>query len=113
MSKEVVKDRKQAAKAATDLQAMRRRFSESKDISAKDCRQLSEVNGAPTVDVLVEQGWVKVVGVIKDAAGNGHNCVQVPAGPTTHPDVKAKIVQRLDKAGFRHELVGVTGYIYW
>jgi hypothetical protein len=113
MSKEIIKarneEKKEAASVATDLQ----KFDANKEPSAKDCRAMAEVNGAAAIKDQVEKAWSGVVAAIKASVSRGGSSVQVPAGPTNHPEVREQVIKRLDKAGFRHELNGGMGYIYW
>lgn len=113
MSKEIIKERKEEKKTVASLAADAQKFDANKDVSAKDCRQQAEANGAAAIKDQVEAAWAKVVIVIKAAVACGGSAVQVPAGPVNHPEVREQIIKRLDKAGFRHELNGGMGYIYW
>jgi hypothetical protein len=113
MSKDIIKARKEEKKDAADLASDLQKFDANKEPTAKDCRATAEVNGAATIKDQVENAWVRVVAAIKASVARGGSSVQVPAGPTNHPDVREQVIKRLDKAGFRHELNGGMGYIYW
>ncbi len=113
MSKEIIKARADDKKAAVQQLAATQKFEAAVDLTAKDCRAQAEANGAPTITDQVESSWTKILSVIKGSVAIGKSSVQVPAGPTNHPEVRDQIIKRLDRAGFKHELNGGFGYIYW
>ncbi len=113
MSKDIVKQRAKDKAAAQDLATLVRKFNDGPDVTASDARRVVEAGGASTIENQVAAAWAKIVQLVKAGVIANQSYAQVPAGPSYHPEVKAGIIKKLDKAGFKHDLVSGIGYIYW
>jgi len=113
MSKDIIKARAKDKKAATDLLELRQRLAARPELTAKEARSLADAEGGQTIDDKANAAWTTLMRQVKEAAGAGLSMLTVNGIINHHPDVRDAVVKRLDKAGFKHELAGATGYIYW
>jgi hypothetical protein len=113
MSKQIIADRKAEKKKAADQLAQRQKFAKTDAPSAKDARAMAEASGGKSLDSLVAEAWAGIMKLVKEQAEAGRGYAQVPAGPTTHPEIKSAIIKKLEANGYKHDLVNGSGYIYW
>lgn len=88
------------------------KFNKKAEVSAADARRIAETKGSKTIDEQVEAGWTAIMDQVKTEALDGKTYVLINIG-VHDPEVRGQVIKRLDKAGFRHELVGAQGRIFW
>lgn len=83
-------------------------------VSAKDARALLDAKAVDTVDEQALEAYESLQKAIKTAALSGQSYATVNIGATHHhPDVRKAVEGLLTKAGFKYEVQGIQGYIYW
>lgn len=93
--------------------ALLKKFKDDKfAVSAKDARALLDAKGKDSVDEQVESAKKAIQDSIKEAAIQGLGYVTITVGHH-HPAVREAVESWLSKAGFRYDVQGASGYIYW
>lgn len=92
---------------------MEDRLRNSDPVSPQSARDYLTAIGKPSQDDRVNEAWAKIQQEIKNAVLNGAAQTTVSTAGHYSPSFKKAIADRLTKAGFEYDVLGLDLTIFW
>lgn len=90
-----------------------KKFREKKTVNASDIKAMRAVINGEEDENEVEVTFAKLMDMIKETVLNKGRSVEIRSGLFVHPNGKAEISNRLDKAELKYSFLGSTLTVHW